>query len=99
MFTFALYKKVNMFLKLFLLSIVLISIAFAGFAIKMFLIEGGQFKKTCSSSIKDPKTGKRLACAGGSCHSHSSLDEEIKYAKKSPISKRNIRIMTESASL
>ncbi len=87
-----------MFLKLFLLSIVLLGIAFAGFAIRMFFIKGGQFKKACSSSIKDPKTGKHLSCAGGSCHSHSKLDEEIEYAKKSPISKRNIRIMTESVS-
>jgi len=87
-----------MFLKLFFLSIVLLGIAFAGFAIRMFFIKGGQFKKQCSSSIKDPKTGKHLACAGGSCHSHSTLDEEIEYAKKSPISKRNIRIMTESIS-
>ena len=98
MLTFAVSKKTTMFLKLFILSIVLLGIAFAGFAIRMFFIKGGQFKKQCSSSIKDPKTGKRLACAGGSCHSHSTLDEEVKYAKKSPISKRNIRIMTESVS-
>jgi hypothetical protein len=77
----------------------LLALAFSGFAVKMFFLKNGQFKKQCSSSIKDPKTGKRLACAGGSCHSHSSLDEEIEYARKSPISKRNVRIMTESASL
>ncbi len=86
-----------MFIKLFLLSIVLLGIAFAGFAVKMFILKDGQFRKQCSSSIRDPKTGKKLACAGGSCHSTSKLDEEIAIAKKSPISRRNIRIMTEHA--
>ena len=86
-----------MFIKLFLLSIALLSLAFSGFAIKMFFLKNGQFKKQCSSSIRDPKTGKKLACAGGSCHSTSRLDEEVAYAKKSPISKRNIRILTQSA--
>ena len=87
-----------MFLKLFLVSIVLLAFAFAGFAIKLFITKDGYFKKQCASSIKDPKTGKRLSCAGGSCHSHSKLDAEIAYSKKSPISKRNIRIITESVS-
>ncbi len=86
-----------MFIKLFLLSIALLTLAFSGFAIKMFFLKNGQFKKQCSSSIRDPKTGKRLACAGGSCHSNTKLDEEIAYAKKSPISRRNIRIMTKNA--
>ncbi len=102
MFTFAVSKKIDMFIKLFLLSLVVLGVAFAGFAIKMFFIKGGQFKKQCSSSITDPKTGKKLACAhdsgdsGDSCHT-SSLIEEIDYQKKSPISRRNIRIMTEEA--
>ncbi len=87
-----------MLLKTVLFSIVLLGIAFSGFAIKMFFIKGGQFKKQCSSSVKDPKTGKRLACAGGSCHTKTALKEEMEYAKKSPISKKNIRIMTESIS-
>jgi len=88
-----------MFVKLFLLSVVILGVAFAGFAIKMFFIKGGQFKKQCSSSITDPKTGKKLACAHDSedsCHT-SSLIEEIDYQKKSPISRRNIRIMTKEA--
>jgi hypothetical protein len=50
-------------LKLILLSIVLIAIAFAGFAVKMFLIKGGEFKKQCSSV--DPLTGKRIGCTCG----------------------------------
>ncbi len=85
-----------MFIKLFLLSVVILGVAFAGFAVKMFFLKNGQFKKQCSSSIRDPKTGKKLACAGGSCHT-SSVTEEINYGKRSPISKRNIRIMTEKA--
>ncbi|UBM63347.1 hypothetical protein LA303_05085 [Candidatus Sulfidibacterium hydrothermale] len=85
-----------MFIKLFLLSVVILSIAFAGFAIKMFVLKNGQFKKQCSSSIRDPKTGKRLSCAGGSCHT-SRITEEINVQKTSPISRRNIRIITEKA--
>ena len=85
-----------MFIKVFLLSVVLLAIAFSGFAVKMFFLKNGQFKKQCSSSIRDPKTGKKLACAGGSCHT-TKIVEEANYAKKSPISRRNIRIMTESA--
>lgn len=54
-----------MYLKLFLLTIILLAIAFAGFAIKMFVKKDGQFKKQCSSV--DPKTGKQLGC---SCEGH-----------------------------
>jgi len=84
-----------MFIKLFFLSIVILGLAFAGFAIKMFFLKGGQFKKQCSSSIKDPKTGKQLSCSGDSCHSNEII-EEIDYQKNSPISKRNIRKMTDA---
>jgi len=62
-----------MFIKLFVVTVILLSIAFAGFAVKMFFIKGGYFKKQCSSSIKNPKTGRPLSCASGSCHSHSKL--------------------------
>ncbi len=99
---FAAHTYTNMFIKLFLLSVVILGVAFAGFAIKMFLIKGGQFKKQCSSSITNPKTGKKLACShdsggsGDSCHT-SSLIEEIEYQKNSPISRRSIRIMTKEA--
>jgi hypothetical protein len=87
-----------MFLKLFIVTVFFLAVAFAGFAVKMFFIKGAYFKKQCSSSIKNPKTGKPLSCASGSCHSHSKLHEEIEISKKSPFSKRNIRIMTQSAS-
>lgn len=50
-------------LKVLLLTILLIGLAFAGIAIKMFLKKGGQFEKKCSST--DIKTGERLACSCG----------------------------------
>ena len=50
-------------MKLFLLTLILISIAIAGIAIKMFFIKGGQFTKQCSSV----DTGKnlRIGCTCG----------------------------------
>ena len=73
-----------MYWKLLLLTIVLLGIAFAGFAVKMFFKKDGEFKKQCSSI--DPHTGKSLGCScegapgDGSCrnddteheHTHSS---------------------------
>lgn len=66
-----------MFLKLLLISVVFLAIAFAGFAIKMFIQKDGEFKKECSSV--DPKTGKKLGCGcngegDGSC---DNKDKEI----------------------
>lgn len=55
-------------LKLFLAAILLIGIAFAGIAVKMFFSKDGQFKKSCSSM--DPSTGKAMDCScGGSAES------------------------------
>ncbi len=86
-----------MFIKLFLLSSIIIGIAIAGFAIKMFFQKDAMFKKTCSSSIVDKNTGKKLSCAGGgSCH--SPVVEEINYQKNSPISKVNIKKLMDAAS-
>jgi hypothetical protein len=50
-----------------LLAIVLLALAIGGIAIKMFLIPGGTFTKTCGSSF-DPKTGKAVPCACASGH-------------------------------
>ena len=50
-----------MFLKLLLLTIGLLALAFAGIGIKMFVKKGGEFKKECSSV--DPETGKKLGCS------------------------------------
>ena len=58
------------FLKLLLITVVFLALAFAGFAIKMFIQKDGEFKKQCSSV--DPKTGKKIGChcdgeADGNC--------------------------------
>lgn len=50
-----------MVLKLFLITIILVGIALAAIAIKMFVLKGGEFKKQCSSV--DPTTGQRLGCS------------------------------------
>jgi hypothetical protein len=50
-------------IKILLLTVLLIGLAFAGIAIKMFLKKGGQFEKRCSST--DLKTGDRMACSCG----------------------------------
>ena len=52
-----------MIIKLIIISVVLIAIAFAAIAIKMFVIKGGSFQKSCGSV--DSKTGKRIACECG----------------------------------
>lgn len=51
-------------MKLFLLAIILVGIAIAGIAIKMFLQKGGQFSKSCSNVQSED--GKKIPC---SCHS------------------------------
>ena len=66
-----------MFFKLLLISVVFLALAFAGFAIKMFIEKNGEFKKQCSSI--DPHTGKNLGCVcdgerDGSC---DNKDKEI----------------------
>jgi hypothetical protein len=52
-----------MILNLLIVSIVLVGLAFAGFAIKILLTKNGEFKKSCSSI--DPKTGERYGCTCG----------------------------------
>lgn len=52
-----------MILKVFLVAFVLVAIAFAGFAVKMFFSRNAEFKKSCSSI--DPATGQRLGCSCG----------------------------------
>lgn len=49
--------------KLIIIVIILLALAFAGFAVKMFFKKGGEFKKHCASI--DPKTGKPLSCVCG----------------------------------
>lgn len=50
-------------LKLILVAIVLLSLAFAGIAIKMFVFKDAEFRKSCGSV--DPSTGKSMACGCG----------------------------------
>jgi len=64
------------FIKILLITVVFLALAFAGFAVKMFFQKNGEFKKQCSTV--DPKTGQSLGCScggtgDGSCHSE---DEE-----------------------
>jgi hypothetical protein len=53
-----------MLLNVLIISIILIGLAFAGFAIKILLTKDGEFKKSCSSV--DPATGDRYGCSCGS---------------------------------
>jgi hypothetical protein len=50
-------------LKLILVAIILLSLAFAGIAIKMFFFSDAEFRKSCSSI--DPQSGQRLGCSCG----------------------------------
>ncbi len=47
-------------LKILIPAIILLSLAFIGFAVKMFFKKNGEFKKACSSV--DSKTGKPIGC-------------------------------------
>jgi hypothetical protein len=53
-----------MLLNVFIISIILLGLAFAGFAIKILLTKNGEFKKSCSSI--DPETGQAYGCSCGS---------------------------------
>lgn len=56
--------------KLLLITIVLMAIAFALIAIKMFIQKGGVFTKTCSSDIQDDK-GRSMSCGcNGDCENY-----------------------------
>jgi len=59
---FYIYNVEHMW-KVFLLSAILIGIAIAAIAIKMFVKKDGEFKKTCSTI--DPETGESLGCTCG----------------------------------
>lgn len=67
-----------MILKVVLLAIVIVGLSIAGIAIKMFVVKGGEFKKSCGST--DPKTGQRIGCScgkteGTSCDNEKKLSE------------------------
>jgi hypothetical protein len=56
-------KFQKVLLKVLIISIVFVGLAFAGFAIKILLTKNGEFKKSCSSV--DPTTGERYGCSCG----------------------------------
>ncbi|MBK9290134.1 MAG: membrane or secreted protein [Bacteroidetes bacterium] len=65
-----------MFLKIILLSVVLIGLGMAGIAIKMFFQKNGEFKKQCSSvDVNGQKIG--CSCGGGanSCENKSLAEQ------------------------
>jgi hypothetical protein len=62
--------------KLIIPAILLIALAFAGIAIKMFFIKGAQFKKTCSSV--DTGNGEKIGCSCTS-NTHETCDNYEKH--------------------
>lgn len=70
-----------MYLKILILTIILLAIAFAAIGIKMFVKKDGEFKKQCSSV--DPDTGKKHGCScegapeDGSCRNDEEKNENI----------------------
>jgi hypothetical protein len=52
-----------MLFQVLLISIILVGLAFAGFAIKMFFNKNAEFKKSCASI--DPATGSPYGCSCG----------------------------------
>lgn len=50
-------------LKLIIVATVLLGLAVAGIAIRLFVLKDGQFRKSCSSI--DPATGQKMDCSCG----------------------------------
>lgn len=66
-----------MILKLILITVVLLAIAFAAIGIKMFLKKNGEFKKQCGSV--NPKTGERIGCSCGATDGGSSCENKNQH--------------------
>jgi hypothetical protein len=71
-------------LNLLIITILLIGLAVAGIAIKMFLKKDGEFQKVCGSV--DPDTGQRMACTCGKAadeicdnKDHRIMNREIEF--------------------
>ncbi|MFU8842833.1 MAG: hypothetical protein ACNA7V_03385 [Bacteroidales bacterium] len=62
-----------------LVSIVLIALAFAGIAIKMFIQKGGQFKKSCSSV--EGSSGEKIGCV---CVGEDNPQSCVNFEKHHP---------------
>ena len=69
-------------LQLILVVTVLLALAFAGFAVKMFFKKGGEFRKQCASM--DPVTGKPLSCVCGEGEGRGNCENKIKSEVDSP---------------
>ena len=65
-------------LELFIITIVLLGLAIAGIAIKMFVKKGGEFQKSCGSI--DPDTGKRTTCTCGKENSDETCENKHKHS-------------------
>lgn len=72
-----------MYIKLLILSVVLLAVAVAGIAIKMFVKKGGEFKKQCASI--EPQTGNRIGCTCEGSPSDGSCKNENEKKKISPV--------------
>ena len=68
-------------MEVFILAFVLLAIAIAGFAIKMFFRPGARFTKTCGSNFH-PGTGKPMACG---CASLAPEDCKGKGVTEKPV--------------
>jgi hypothetical protein len=72
-------------LQVLVISIILVGLAVAGIAIKMFMKKGAEFQKSCGSV--DPTSGQRVACTCGKpeeerCEnkdSHGHRHDEVEY--------------------
>ena len=63
-------------LKLIIIVVILLAIAFAGIAVKMFFKKGGEFKKQCASM--DPHAGKPMGCVCDGDGSGSTCENRLK---------------------
>lgn len=71
-------------IELLVITVLLLGLAIAGIAIKMFLKKDGEFQKVCGSV--DPDTGQRLACTCGKSseemcdnENHRIMNREIEF--------------------
>ncbi len=57
------------------ITLIIVAIAVAALAIKIFLIKGGEFRKSCSSV--DPATGQRIGCTCGHGEGGSACENKL----------------------
>jgi hypothetical protein len=51
-------------MKLFLIAAVIVGLAVIGLAIRILLVKGGRFNKTCSSSFSEDGKKNKCVCSG-----------------------------------